>query len=1053
MCKGVAVMRRRSDSWLNATQILKVAGFDKPQRTRILEREVQKGEHEKVQGGYGKYQGTWIPLDRGLSLCKQYNCEHLLLPIIDFQPDASSPPLAPKHLVTPSLGKPPTRKDVATPSSTINTRSRRTAAPVVEDSDVETHSVKGSEDGTMTPSPSEASSSSRTPSPIRSSPEPVLRNEFVSPSPRPGRKRKQPPKNEAASGDERRLEANGVTPSYGDQILEYFISDTNQIPSILINPPGDFDPNISIDDDGHTALHWAAAMGRIRIVKLLLTAGADIFRVNKAGQTALMRSVMFANNYDVRKFPELYELLHRSTLNIDVNNRTVFHHIVDVAMSKGKTHAARYYMETVLNRLADYPTELADIINFADEDGETALTMAARCRSKRLVKILLDHGANPKWLNHEGKSTEDYILEDERFRSSPIIPSRPLPSSFRSVPASSSHAPNLDYLSNGDRSTLHYSVAGQRAATVCVNEATTLFDSLAASYDQELREKERDMNQANALLTNIQTEILESQRAVGLLRSQSQGLNRSKQVLEDLEQELRSKMGKRYRLGWERWLQVEEEREDAIRAAGSGEIVSIPSEDGVHRSTDGTDITDLVALHSNMPTDPNDTKDECDQVRSELAHFKKRRLETFDELVRFQAEAGTGGRMSDYRRLIATCCGGVSIENCHSRSTPPQFFDVRFCSLSVDMPIARFQALRAATIAPWTKDLRHVKAIVPRPWSIPLNGAGPRVKSVKPKDRIKWWNIVPGDQVRLRGDPESAIHEVRRVNKLTNRVYLKSLDTSENTEKQTTRPDRQVAYSRCQLLIGDNTFPPLPGETDSRTLRVFATRLSTSAPYWSPTHHRYEWNRYAVNTTPRLPGTERVRAERTKIAWPERPAQTKVDAGAYDTLESAVTELTYIAPSLPLQADGPLPEEPSAHAYIKALSSRSSTAYDAPVEVLVHKELANPHSRAKKQARWQAYQLYKRSLLQQYVRKECENLRGRTRRDARAEATWKWKQKLIEERKTEVKRRWRNRGQEEALSSKQVRKVRKEERIQKKLQNLVLEVAPNQLVPRSKLLA
>lgn len=53
-------MRRRSDSWLNATQILKVAGFDKPQRTRVLEREVQKGEHEKVQGGYGKYQGRLL---------------------------------------------------------------------------------------------------------------------------------------------------------------------------------------------------------------------------------------------------------------------------------------------------------------------------------------------------------------------------------------------------------------------------------------------------------------------------------------------------------------------------------------------------------------------------------------------------------------------------------------------------------------------------------------------------------------------------------------------------------------------------------------------------------------------------------------------------------------------------------------------------------------------------------------------------------------------------------------------------------------------------------
>lgn len=51
---GVAVMRRRSDSWLNATQILKVAGVDKGKRTKVLEKEILTGEHEKVQGGYGK---------------------------------------------------------------------------------------------------------------------------------------------------------------------------------------------------------------------------------------------------------------------------------------------------------------------------------------------------------------------------------------------------------------------------------------------------------------------------------------------------------------------------------------------------------------------------------------------------------------------------------------------------------------------------------------------------------------------------------------------------------------------------------------------------------------------------------------------------------------------------------------------------------------------------------------------------------------------------------------------------------------------------------------
>jgi hypothetical protein len=59
MCRDVAVMRRQKDSYLNATQVLKVAKIDKGKRTKILEREINNRDHEKVQGGYGKYQGTW----------------------------------------------------------------------------------------------------------------------------------------------------------------------------------------------------------------------------------------------------------------------------------------------------------------------------------------------------------------------------------------------------------------------------------------------------------------------------------------------------------------------------------------------------------------------------------------------------------------------------------------------------------------------------------------------------------------------------------------------------------------------------------------------------------------------------------------------------------------------------------------------------------------------------------------------------------------------------------------------------------------------------------
>ena len=80
----IIVMRRRLDSWLNATQILKVAGIDKGKRTKVLEKEILAGEHEKVQGGYGKYQGTWINYARGVEFCRQYGVEEILRPLLEY---------------------------------------------------------------------------------------------------------------------------------------------------------------------------------------------------------------------------------------------------------------------------------------------------------------------------------------------------------------------------------------------------------------------------------------------------------------------------------------------------------------------------------------------------------------------------------------------------------------------------------------------------------------------------------------------------------------------------------------------------------------------------------------------------------------------------------------------------------------------------------------------------------------------------------------------------------------------------------------------------------
>ncbi|EEQ40125.1 hypothetical protein CLUG_04253 [Clavispora lusitaniae ATCC 42720] len=94
------IMRRKSDSWINATHILKIAKFPKAKRTRILEKDVQTGIHEKVQGGYGKYQGTYVPLDLGAEIAKSFGIFEELRPIFEFQyveGKSATPPPAPKH--------------------------------------------------------------------------------------------------------------------------------------------------------------------------------------------------------------------------------------------------------------------------------------------------------------------------------------------------------------------------------------------------------------------------------------------------------------------------------------------------------------------------------------------------------------------------------------------------------------------------------------------------------------------------------------------------------------------------------------------------------------------------------------------------------------------------------------------------------------------------------------------------------------------------------------------------------------------------------------------
>ena len=240
------------------------------------------------------------------------------------------------------------------------------------------------------------------------------------------------------------MNADSTQGHYAEKLLAYFVSDSTVLPAILTNPPADLDFDLIIDEEGHTPLHWAVAMARTKIVRLLVQHGADVYRVNNQGQTALMRSVLFTNNFDLKTFPSLLEILQKTIFTIDKNDQTVFHHVAVTAGMRGKVHASRYYMECLLDKLALHPSELESIINVQDVAGDTALTIAARIGNKKVLRLLMDAGADSKIRNKSGRNADDYMQEADiqiLGASTSSIPALNLSQQQSSHSHSSSHPP------------------------------------------------------------------------------------------------------------------------------------------------------------------------------------------------------------------------------------------------------------------------------------------------------------------------------------------------------------------------------------------------------------------------------------------------------------------------------------------------------------------------------------------------------------------------------------------------------------------------------------
>lgn len=363
---------------------------------------------------------------------------------------------------------------------------------------------------------------------------------------------------------------------------------------------------------------------------------------------------------------------------------------------------------------------------------------------------------------------------------------------------------------------------------------------------------------------------------------------------------------------------------------------------------------------------------------------------------------------------------------------------------------SRRQLLNAVTTSPWTTDFRHLLPI-PKQWMKRSTPRDPVIKSVRPRDRIKYWNVVPGDQIRLIGDRTNTLHEVLSINRISNRVFVKGTANAgeENTGK--VPPSKNYHYSKCQLFLGNYELPPSKNSAEPQVVPVFAQRLSTSQPSWNPFFRRFDWKRFGTRTVPVIP---HLRGERIAIPWPKPAKPTHPDPTTYDTPKEDVVKVTYKPPSFTPSLKGLIPPRPTEDQYLTTLFNphRQNKFDDSPpIEGYLFRELANPHSRAKKLARWKNSQFTKRARLAEITSEELKNLNGRTQREGKAEAAWRWRQEMEEERAAQKKRRWKHKAAEAKMEKQQKRRARKEAKQRQRLTALTLGEEANQVIPKDML--
>ncbi|KAM9903507.1 hypothetical protein OXX79_003302 [Metschnikowia pulcherrima] len=446
------IMRRCKDNWANATQILKLCNFPKAKRTKILERGVQQGLHEKVQGGYGRFQGTWIPLEAAQKLATDHEIAEETVPVLFVDVNDPKVKIPRKTKGTGAKDNTPSKRkyvrktgaDVATPKKM---RLEDQLPPQAVFTQVQPHPPQrtGSNvahNGVHAPPMAGPPQQMRpVPMPVpefgpafsRQYPQFALPESTFAPQAPVFAKQNYGPPADAqgvfphratpshstnetnwsqeehtrdsdtsiSSGDPKvGAQTHDEDRSYVSQIVRFFSEESAPIPYFLYNPPPDFNIDEAIDNEGHSTLHWAVSLGNLNLVHLLLSKHANPLVVNHSGQNPLSKSISFNNCYDMKNFPHIVDALEVCLINTDVNGRTPLHYLCISSKLRQKLPALTYYASVIIQKLrlmarsSDTGVDLfRNVIDHQDVNGDTCLHLAARAGCTHLVKILIEIGA------------------------------------------------------------------------------------------------------------------------------------------------------------------------------------------------------------------------------------------------------------------------------------------------------------------------------------------------------------------------------------------------------------------------------------------------------------------------------------------------------------------------------------------------------------------------------------------------------------------------------------------------------------------------------------